>query len=87
MTIKYRYAAASLVAFGFCLALCFSNGTKDKPAVEETSVMDEKGENSAVASEESEKKVERGEFSYFHDIPNGGPLTFHEVWGYVMQNR
>ncbi|MBP5157860.1 MAG: glycoside hydrolase [Treponema sp.] len=91
MTMKYRYFALAFLILGFCLAVSFSNGTKDTPPTDEqaeSSVsVDEKGENTAVASEESEKKLERGEFSYFHDIPEGGPVTFHEVWGYVMQNR
>ncbi len=88
--IKYRYIALALVTLGFCLALSFSNGTKDTASTEEAAEasvsVDEKGEDTAVANDESEKKAEKGEFSYFHDIPEG-PVEFHEVWGYVMQNR
>ena len=77
-------AAACLAS---SLSIAFANGTKDTAATEAAVSVDEKGENTAVASDEAEKKAEKGEFSYFHDIPEGGPVEFHEVWGYVMQNR
>ncbi|MBQ6567018.1 MAG: hypothetical protein IJL80_08165, partial [Treponema sp.] len=65
--MKYRYLGLSLFVFAFCIALCVANGTKDTARTENPVTMDEKGENTAVASEESERKVEEGEFSYFHD--------------------
>ena len=62
MNIRYH----AIVLAAACLAagptVCFANGTKDIAATEEAMEaavsVDEKGENTAVASDEAEKKAE-----------------------------
>lgn len=38
--------------------------------------------SAAVAQEAEQKKS-----GYQHEMPEGGPVQFHEVWGYVMEER
>ena len=34
-----------------------------------------------------DEEEEASPFAYLHDLPEGEPVVFHEVWGYVMQDR
>ncbi|MBR1911645.1 MAG: glycoside hydrolase [Treponema sp.] len=59
----------------------FSNGKKDDLVPDDAALVTEEG--SAEATETTEEIT----MKYFHDLPTGDPVEFHEVWGYVMQDR
>ena len=82
--MKFRYLAAFLFSLLFCFSLTFSFGKRNKkktePAVTEELV-------SLEQEEELADFDENGDFSYKHELPDGEPLEFREVWGYVVSGR
>ena len=63
-----------------------ANGKKDDVPLNEDIVITE--DNATVTEEDvSNKYTDANVPSYFHDLPSGDPVKFHEVWGYVMQDR
>ncbi len=76
--MKKSFIVTTLACIAVLALPAFSNGRKDD-LVPDADIQTLE-ENSSEASEEISMK-------YFHDLPTGDAVEFHEVWGYVMQDR
>ncbi len=87
-----RRCSTSLCILCIALLLCItvssaSAGSKKdmQQNTEEEPVLPDDGSLPEAPSAQIEQDVNRP--AYFHDLPTGDPVTFHEVWGYVMVDR
>ncbi len=70
-----QFAMALITILLFCSAPMFANGTKDSVEGEPSS------------EEQNSDEIEKIDFSYCHDIPDGGPIEVKETWAYVLNDR
>ena len=71
-----------LLVTAACVALsinpAFSNGKKDD-TIPDADIL--------TLEENTTETEDEVSMTYFHDLPTGDAVEFHEVWGYVMQDR
>ncbi|MCR5763241.1 MAG: glycoside hydrolase [Treponema sp.] len=76
--MKRSFAMVSVLSMLLMALPAFANGKKDDVLVD--SEVQPTEENTPAETEEITMK-------YFHDLPTGDSVEFHEVWGYVMLDR
>lgn len=82
MLIDIKYSILfSICAFVFFLAPLFGGGKKD------TTLEQVESDSSANDISDSNETVDPKKIWYNYKVPQGEPVPFHEVWGYVMEKR
>ena len=92
MKKKLIVSIASSVAFLLIAAFAYAAGSKDVRAADIEQAVVPQADGSVTANvpampEAAKSSTSTSNTAYIRELPDGEPVAFHEVWGYVMSGR